>query len=364
MKKIIITLFCLIQHNMLPTWAETKLQQLSLKEKVGQLFMVATTSDFHQKEEALASSLFKCPYRMDHDYIEYLIREYNIGGIIFLYKSTVPKQIDLMNRLKSITTIPLLFGQDCEWGLSMRLYDTPVYPKNGELGKINDLNYTYQVGKEIGQQCRDIGLHINFAPVADVNTNPSNPVIGMRSFGADKELVAKHAVAIMHGMQNSGILTCAKHFPGHGDTSTDSHLELPVINHSITRLKDIELYPFKKLIAADVDAIMTAHIAIPAIDGSLKPATLSKKILALKDELGFKGLMITDSLGMRALIKYYEPGQIELEALLAGNDILLCPVDVPKAVDLILNAIAEGKITEQEIDSKVLKILKTKEKFQ
>src|SRR3990167_482605 len=325
----------LISSYIFSGWAQETLKTLTLKEKIGQLFMVATTSSFEQ-EEALAISLLKCPYNMDHAYIDTLIKEYNIGGIIFLYKSTIEKQVALMNHFKSITKIPLLFGQDCEWGLSMRLYDTHVYPKNGTLGKINDLAYTYQVGKEIGKQCRDIGLHINFAPVADINTNPKNPVIGLRSFGEDKELVANHAVAIMQGMQSSGILTCAKHFPGHGDTDIDSHLDLPILNHTLTRLRNVELYPFKKLAQAGIDSIMSAHIAIPAIDSTLRPATLSKKILDLKKEINFNGLMITDGLGMQALTKYYASGEIELQALLAGNDILLCPLDVPKAINLIV----------------------------
>lgn len=353
----------LLSLSLSASWADKTLSNMAIKEKIGQLFMVATTSNFNQKEEALATGLFKCPYKMEHSYIEYLIKEYNIGGIIFLYKSTVEKQMKLMEHLKSLTKTPLLFGQDCEWGLSMRLNGTEIFPKNFELGQINDLEYTYQVGKKIGKQCREIGLHINFAPVVDVNTNPNNLVIGKRSFGSDKDLVAKHAVAIMRGMQESGILTCAKHFPGHGDTSVDSHIGLPVLKHTNERISDIELYPFKKLVEAGVDAIMTAHIAFPNLDPSGKPATLSKELLKLKNGIGFEGLMITDGLGMQALTKHCKPGEIELEALLAGNDILLCPVDVPKAVSLILKAIEEGKIIEEEIDKKVIKILKTKEKF-
>ena len=362
-RKLKFLILFFVNNQVLASWAEKTLTCLSLKEKIGQFFMVATASDFHQKEELLATSLFHCPYKMDHDYIEFLIKEYAVGGIIFLYKSTIEKQIKLTNHLKSISKIPLLFGQDCEWGLNMRLYDGREYPKNIELGNLNDLEYTYQVGKDIGLQCREIGLHINFAPVADVNTNPNNLVIGKRSFGSDKKLVADHAVAIMRGMKASGILTCAKHFPGHGDSSVDSHLGLPVLNHTKERMDEIELYPFKKLAEAGVDAIMTAHIAFPSLDPSGKPATLSKEILKLKNEIGFNGLMITDGLGMKALTNYYKPGAIELEAVLAGNDILLCPLDVPKAVSLILQAIDKGKVTEEEINEKVLKILKLKERF-
>ena len=361
-KVIAISIF-FISKIIANNWAEETLQKLSLKEKVGQLFMVATASDFNQKEEALATRMFHCPYKMEHEHIEHLIREYGIGGIIFLYKSTVPKQIKLMNHLKNLTKVPLLFGQDCEWGLSMRLYDTEEFPKNIELGKIDNPELTYKIGKEIGRQCREIGLHINFAPVADVNTNPNNIVIGKRSFGSNKELVTKHSVAIMCGMQDSGLLTCAKHFPGHGDTSTDSHLGLPILEHTKERIQNIELYPFKKLVEAGVDAIMTAHIALPQLDPSGISATLSKKLLNLKNEIGFNGLMITDGLGMQALTKHFQPGEIELEALLAGNDILLCPLDVPKAVALILQAVKDGKITEEEINQKVRKILKAKQRF-
>lgn len=344
-------------------WAEETLSQMNLKQKVGQLFMVAIASDFNQPEESLATAMFKCPYKMDNDHIESLIQEYGIGGIIFLFKSTPEKQIALMNKLKSITQIPLLFGQDCEWGLAMRLYNTQEFPRNIDLGNLDDEQLTYEVGREIGRQCREMGLHINFAPVADVNVNPGNIVIGKRSFGADKDLVVRHAVAMMKGMKDSGILTCAKHFPGHGDTSVDSHLGLPVINHPLERIQKVELHPFRELAQAGVDAIMTAHIAFPKLDTSGRPATLSAELLKLREEIGFAGLMVTDGLGMQALTNNFAPGEIELEALLAGNDILLCPLDVPKAVGLILKAVEDGKITEQEIDGRVLKILRAKEKF-
>jgi beta-N-acetylhexosaminidase len=346
-------------------WAHATLHSMTLRQKIGQLFMVATASSFEQPEEALASLLLKCPYRMDHDYIEYLIREYHIGGIVFLFKGTPDKQIDLTNHLQSISRIPLLIGQDCEWGLSMRLYETIRFPKNMTLGAIDDVSLIHQLGYEIGKQCKAIGVHINFAPVVDVNVNPENPVINDRSFGESPVGVARKSVAYLQGLQEAGILACAKHYPGHGDTAVDSHVALPIIRHAKERLEAVELLPFKTAIEAKITAIMTAHIVVPSLSGDdILPATFSPKLLCeiLRHKLNFKGLIITDGLGMKALTDYYKPGEIELNALLAGNDILLCPLDVPKAVELIEQALTEGRITEKDIDERVLKVLTVKEK--
>lgn len=345
-------------------WARKTLQSLTLRQKIGQLFMVAAISCEDQKEEALAASLFKCPYRMDQSYIEYLIREYGVGGIIFLYKSMPEQQIDCTNHYQAISKIPLLIGQDCEWGLSMRLYDVIEFPRNNALGALFDKSLLYEFGLEVGKQCKAIGVHINFAPVIDVNTNPLNPVIGRRAFGDTPELVAECGLRVMQGLHDAGVLACAKHFPGHGDTSVDSHSDLPVINHSLTRLANVDLMPFKRLIDGGVSGVMSAHILVTALNEHENvPTSVSHRCVTqlLEHELGFKGLKITDGLGMGALMRYYQPGEIELRAFLAGNDILLCPLDVPKAVSLIEQAIHNGKISEHDLEKRILKILKAKE---
>lgn len=343
-------------------WAATTLAQLTLEEKIGQLFMVATVAD--QESGINANPKVPLPYKVDHAYIEYLIREYHVGGIIFLGFATPEQQIKLTNYYQQMSQIPLLIGEDCEWGLSYHLLGTIIYPRNGALSRVGDEQLIYDLGREIGRQMKQIGVHINFAPVVDVNNNPNNPVIKDRSFGADKDQVARLGLLMMRGLQDAGIIATAKHFPGHGDTDVDSHHDLPVLNQPRQRLHELELFPFKKLIQEGVKAVMTAHLEIPAFDTTPHlPASLSRGITTdlLHHELGFKGLVITDGLGMAGVTKHHKPGELELKALLAGNDILLCPMDVPKAVELIKQAIADGQLTETELDAHVLKILQAKE---
>jgi beta-N-acetylhexosaminidase len=344
-------------------WAEQMLQQLSLREKIGQLFMVAAAANTTQQEESLASQIINSPYNLKHEYVTQLVRDYHIGGIIFLYKGMPEEQINLTNQLQQMSNLPLLIGQDCEWGLSMHLYDTIRFPRNMTLGALQDPSLIYEVGREIGDQCKAIGVHINFAPVIDINTNSKNPVISDRSFGQDKQKVADYGMLFMKGMQDAGILACAKHFPGHGDTATDSHLDLPTIMKSKRQLFNEEIYPFKKLIDVHVAAVMTAHLQLPALDKSGMPSSLSPRIVTnlLKKELGFNGLLVTDGLGMQAITDNYEPGDIELHAFIAGNDILLCPLDVPKAVTLIEQSVLDGRVSEEELNNHVLKILRAKE---
>jgi len=344
-------------------WAEETLQSLTLKEKIGQLFMIAAASSFKQPDELLASAMQKSPYKMDEEYITKMIQEYNIGGIIFLFKSEPEKQIYFTKKYQSLSKIPLLIGLDAEWGLSMRLEKVVRYPRNMTLGAIQDEQLIYQMGYEVGQQCKAIGVHINFAPVADVNNNPKNPVIHDRSFGDDPKCVAQLAKLYSQGLQDAGVIACAKHFPGHGDTDTDSHFDLPVIKHNRTRLNNIELYPFKELVSSGVGAIMNAHLSVPELDPTPNlPSSLSYSIVTqeLKKNLGFNGLVITDGLGMQAITKYYKPGELELKAFLAGNDILLCPLDVPLAIEKIETAIKSGLVIEEELNKRVLKILKAK----
>lgn len=337
---------------------DISINQLTLDQKIGQLFMVAAVAD----EEVAKDFLSKKSYRMDKEYITELITQYHIGGIIYLGKSDTEKQIERTQYFQNISAIPLLVGQDLEPGRVgvSRLQTMQKFHNNQKLGQINSEEGTYQTALEIGKLCKQLGVHINFAPVADVNNNPNNPVINDRSFGDNPELVAEHAIAFARGLQDAGIIACAKHFPGHGDTNVDSHFDLPIIMHDKKRLHAIELYPFKKLIAANIPAIMVGHLEVPAFEEQPKlPSSLSKKIVTdlLQKELGFNGLIITDSLHMYGVTKYFNPGEYELYGLLAGNDILLCPFDVPAAVAAIKKAITDNLITEQEINTHVEKIL-------
>jgi beta-N-acetylhexosaminidase len=347
--------------------AEKILKELSLRQKIAQLCVVAAATCFDQPTEALASSLKASPYRMDKDYILSLINTYGIGGVIFLYKSSPEMQITVTKEFQQNSQIPLFILQDAEWGLDMRLGIDPKkivrYPRAMTLGAISDVNIIYEIAVEIGKQCTALGVHMNLAPVLDINNNKANPVIHMRSFGDDPEEVAKRGTLFIRGLQDGGVLTCAKHFPGHGDTALDSHLALPRIDHNKARFDSVELVPFKKALHNQVDAIMLAHIVVPSLDTTDIPATLSQKIITdlLQKELGFSRLVITDGLGMDAVSKNYEPGYLELAAFLAGNDILLCPLDVPKAIDLIEQEILSGRVSEKELDKRVLKILQAKE---
>jgi len=337
---------------------------MTLREKIGQLFVIAAASNLAQPEEQLATLIARSPYNVQYDYIDKMVTDYHVGGLLLLYKSTPIQQIEFINHVQKKASIPLFMLQDCEWGLSMRLYDTEYFPKNMTLGAIQNNTLLYDLGYEIGRQCAIVGVHMNLAPVVDINSNPFNPVIFDRSFGQDKNLVAEKASYIMRGMHDAGILTCAKHFPGHGDTTVDSHIDLPVISHGSTRLRSIELYPFKKIINNGCDAVMTAHISIPVFEQTHHvPASLSRRLVTnlLQHELGFKGLIITDGMGMEAITKYMSHAHAALEAFKAGNDIILASPDVPAAVHLFEQAVNEGCIDIEDLDARVLKVLKVKE---
>lgn len=355
-----------------------RLNSMPLEQKIGQLFMVAAVSDASLN----ATYIKETCYSVEEKYVNRLIKDYHVGGIIFLGVATKESIQKSVSKYQQISDIPLLIGLDAEWGVGMRVKDGRSFEKNNLLG-LRTNEEIESIGAAIGADCKELGVHINFAPVVDVNTNPNNPIIGARSFGNDPYFVAEKAIAYMHGLQSVGILACAKHFPGHGDTDVDSHFELPVLRHDRDRLHAVELLPFKKMIAAGVDAIMIAHLSVPALDPTGVPASFSRVIidvlrrcinfegLAISDVLGhptltkqfpevFAGLIITDALDMRALTNHCEPGEIELFALLAGNDILLCPVDVPKAVEKIRLAVRDGKLREQELDEHVERILLVK----
>lgn len=328
-------------------WVDSVYRSLSEEERIGQLFMVATYSnkgDSHQ-----------------HD-VEKLIKKYNIGGLLFMQGGPV-RQAKLTNNYQEMAKTPLLVAMDAEWGLGMRLDSTLSYPRQMTLGAIRDNHQIYLMGEEIGRQLHRLGVHINFAPVVDVNSNASNPVIGSRSFGEDRDNVAAKGIAYMRGLESQGILANAKHFPGHGDTSTDSHYTLPVIRHNQQRLEDIELYPFKKLIDAGLRSTMVAHLYIPSLDSTTNlPSTLSRPIVTelLQERLGFEGLVFTDALNMKGVSEFYEPGTLELKALQAGNDVMLFPENIPAAIQAIKEAIENKQLKRQYLESKVKKILAVK----
>lgn len=371
MKKIIVKvlLTILLMQSSKCSWSEQTLSKLSLEEKIAQLFIIgARNNDFinHNFEtiQNTVINLNENEHAFSKANVEFLIKKYKVGGVHFIQYGTIESSFKSINYFQSISEIPLLITQDFEWGLSMRLTDALRFPRNMTLGAIQNNDLIYKLGLEIGRQCNLLGVHINLAPVVDININPENPVIADRSFGQNKENVALKAFYFMKGLQDAGIIACAKHFCGHGDTNIDSHLDLPIINHSLDRIQNIELYPFKKMINEGVKSIMSAHIHVPSIDSrNNRSITLSYKAMTdlLQKELNFSGLIITDALNMKGITKYSQTGQIELEAFLAGNDILLMSQDVPKAIKLIKDAIDKGEINVEELDKRVLKILKIKE---
>lgn len=330
-------------------WADSVIKTLTPDQRIGQLFMVAAYSDTAKHDDSVSKD-------------STLIREQGIGGLIF-FKGTPVKQAELENMYQSISKVPLLIGMDAEWGLAMRLDSVPKFPFQMTLGAMDDDTLVYDMGIEIARECKRLGVQEDFAPVIDINDNPLNPVIGMRSFGENKMHVTKMGTAYMNGLQSEHVLACGKHFPGHGDTKSDSHLSLPLVDYPVSRLDTLELYPFEHLFAKGLSSTMVAHLYIPALDSTKNRAsTLSPKIVdtLLKQKIGFKGLIYTDALNMKGVAKYYAPGIVDVKALLAGNDILLFSQDVPKAIEEIKKAIDNKEITQDAIDARVKKILMAK----
>ncbi|PIX14650.1 MAG: beta-N-acetylglucosaminidase [Flavobacteriaceae bacterium CG_4_8_14_3_um_filter_31_8] len=328
-------------------WVDSILKNMTIDEKIGQLFMMQAYSNSDKKHE---------------DFISELITKYHIGNLIFM-QGTPEKQAVLTNKYQSISKLPLMIGFDGEWGLDMRLKNTYKFPWNMTLGAIQDENLIQKFGEHLGKHCKRLGIHINFAPVVDINTNPENPIIGNRSFGENKENVTQKAIAFSIGMQKMGVLANAKHFPGHGDTDTDSHVTLPTVNFSKERLDSVELIPYKMLFDAGIGSIMTAHLSIPSLESDVKlPTSLSKNVITnlLQQELGFNGLIITDGLNMKGASNYATSAEINLVAIMAGNDLLLIPNDVAGTVNIIKKALMLKTLTEERINFSVKKILKAK----
>jgi beta-glucosidase-like glycosyl hydrolase/CubicO group peptidase (beta-lactamase class C family) len=330
-------------------WVDSIYNSMTLKEKVGQLFMV---------------DVFSSDPKSKNDKIDSLIKNQHIGGIIFS-KGGPKRQAKLNNHYQNISKTPLIMAMDAEWGLAMRLDSTFAYPWNMTLGAITNNEIIYKIGKQIGEHAKRIGMHINFSPVVDINTNPKNPIIGNRSFGEDRDNVTEKALSYMRGIQSVGILANAKHFPGHGDTEKDSHKTLPTISFSKKRIDSIELYPYKRLIEAGLSSVMIAHLNVPSLELRANfPSSLSKNIVTnlLQKDLQFNGLVFTDALNMKGASNFKEPGEIDLAAFLAGNDVLLISESIPKAQQLIMKAFNDGRIVEARLERSVKKILYAKYK--
>ncbi|WP_029036067.1 glycoside hydrolase family 3 N-terminal domain-containing protein [Salinimicrobium xinjiangense] len=330
-------------------WVDSIYDAMTLKEKVGQLFMI----DVFSSDPAAKIEKAKL-----------LVEQHHVGGVIFS-KGGPQRQAKLNNELQEISKVPLLIGMDAEWGLAMRLDSTYAFPWNMTLGAIQDEKLIEEVGAGIAKHSRRLGVHINFAPVVDINTNPENPIIGNRSFGENKNNVADKAAALMRGLHRENVLSSAKHFPGHGDTEKDSHKTLPTIDFSRNRIFREELFPYRKLIDEGLPSVMVAHLNVPSLEKRTDfPSSLSHSIVTgiLKEELDFYGLIITDALNMKGVADFDEPGEIDLAAFLAGNDILLFSEDVPKASEKIIEAYNQGLITETRLEHSVRKILYAKYK--
>ncbi|MFA5300118.1 MAG: glycoside hydrolase family 3 N-terminal domain-containing protein [Lutibacter sp.] len=328
-------------------WVDSIMNKLTLKQKIAQLFMIQAYSNKDEKHS---------------DYIKKIIKKHRVGGLIFM-QGTPEKQAELTNEFQTTSKIPLLIGFDGEWGLNMRLKNSFRYPWNMTLGAVQNNKLIEQFGEQLGEHCKRIGININFAPVVDINTNPENPIIGNRSFGENKYNVTDKAIAFTKGMQSKGVMANTKHFPGHGDTSTDSHKTLPFLNFSLQRLDSIELYPYKKLFNTNLASVMVAHLNVPSLEPKPGvPTSISYNVITklLKEKMGFNGLVFTDALNMKGAANYAKPGEIDLAAFKAGNDMLLIPENIKSGIKKIKRAVRKDKILKERLNQSVKKILKAK----
>ena len=328
-------------------WVDATFKKMSRRERIAQLFMVRAYSN---KGKAFEDS------------IATVIQKQRIGGLVFFQGGPV-RQATLTNRYQSISKVPLLIAMDGEWGLGMRLDSTISYPFQMTLGAIQNNELIYEMGTQIADNFKRLGVHVNFAPDVDINNNPRNPVIGFRSFGDNKYNVTAKAGAYMKGLQDEGILVSLKHFPGHGDTDVDSHLDLPQLLFNRARLDSLEMYPFRELIKQGASGVMTAHINIPAMDTTAHvPVSLSKPITTgvLKNELGFKGLVFSDAMEMKGVIKFFHDGEADVRAIIAGNDVIELSQNTERAIKLVRKAIRRNRIGWDQINESVKKILAAK----
>jgi len=330
-------------HN----WVDKTYKSLSQDEKLGQLFIVAL---YTNKGEGYIEQ------------VRNIVANDKIGGLI-LMQDDAAREINLVNEFQQKSKVPMMIGMDAEWGLFQRIATAHKFPWAMTLGAIQDKSLIYQMSAKIAEDCHRMGINWDFAPVVDVNTNPNNPIIGNRSFGSEVGNVISSALSYSNGLQDNTILAAIKHFPGHGDTSTDSHLDLPVVSHTLERLNTVELAPFKALMDKGIGGVMVAHLYVPSLEsGKGIPASVSKNIITglLKDKLGYKGLIITDALNMGAVANKYKPGELDALAFKAGNDIMLFSQGVSEGKKLIQKAINNREISQSRVEESVKKILLTK----
>ena len=328
-------------------WVQKTYNSLSQDQKLGQLFIIAL---YTNKGEDYINN------------VRNIVVNEQIGGLI-LMQDDAAKEINLVNEFQTKSKVPLMIGMDAEWGIFQRIATAHKFPWAMTLGAIQDKNLITEMAAKIAEDCKRMGINWDFAPVVDVNTNPDNPIIGNRSFGSEVSNVVHSGLAYSNGLQNNNILAAIKHFPGHGDTNTDSHLDLPVVSHDLKRLTDIELAPFKALMDKGIGGVMVAHLYVPALESQKGiPASISKNIITgiLKEKFGFKGLIITDALNMGAVAKRYKPGELDALAFKAGNDIMLFSDGVKEGKRLIQLAIDNKEISQNRIEESVKKILLTK----
>ncbi|MBX2939312.1 MAG: hypothetical protein KF880_04475 [Ferruginibacter sp.] len=346
---------CIYTHAQSPAdrWADSVYKQLTPEERIAQLMIVRlSTIDMSTKKVTFYDKQ-----------VEELVKKYNVGGVL-IFQGGPTQQALAINKLQKMAKTPIMFSIDGEWGVGQRLFDSvQALPKQMMLGAVSDPAIIYAYGKAVAEQCKRLGIHVNFAPVVDVNNNAANPVINDRSFGENKHTVAAYGIEYMKGMQDNGVLACAKHFPGHGDVTVDSHYDLPVIKKPFAALDTLELFPFKKIFEAGVGSVMIAHLNIPAIDNATNRATsLSSKNVKelLRNTLGYQGLTFTDALEMKGVQKFFPGGEAAVQSLIAGNDVLCLPLDVPSTIQSVQKAIREKKLTWDDIENHCKKILRAK----
>lgn len=329
-------------------WVDSVFNTLSNKEKIAQLFMVRAHSNLGQRYI---------------DSVAGVIKREQLGGIV-LFQGGPVRHAQVINQYQRLSKVPLLVAFDGEWGLGMRLADSTVsYPYQMTLGAIQNEALIYQMGREIARDFKRLGMNINFAPVVDINNNPRNPVINFRSFGENKDNVTRKGLAYMRGMMDEGIIISLKHFPGHGDTDVDSHYDLPRLPFTAGRLDTLEMYPFRELVKAGASGVMVAHMNIPSLDKTPNlPSSLSRHIVTgiLKEKLGFQGLTFTDAMDMNGVVKHFRNGEADVRAIIAGNDILELSQNSARAIDMVLQAIKQKRLTQRDIDSRVKKVLAAK----
>jgi beta-N-acetylhexosaminidase len=328
-------------------WVDSVYKHLTRRQRVAQLFMIRAHTDKGKAYE---------------DSVAEVIKKEHIGGLVF-FQGGPERQAKLTNRYQSLANVPLLIAMDGEWGLGMRLDSTISYPYQMTLGAIQDTTLIYQMGQEVAKDFKRLGMHVNFAPSVDINNNPKNPVINYRSFGDNKYNVTSKGGAYMKGMQDAGLLVTLKHFPGHGDTDVDSHYDLPQLKFDRHRLDSIEIYPFKELINQGASGVMVAHMNIPALDNTPNlPSTLSKPIVTgvLKTELGFEGLIFSDAMEMKGVVKYFPNGEADVRALIAGNDVIELSENTKRAIKLIRKAVRADKLTWDQLNTSIKKVLAAK----